>query len=57
MQFVEALVRFEAPSLGSGASFFTDANGREMLLRRRGYAPTWDLNVSGKGAGVRDGWI
>jgi hypothetical protein len=43
------VVRFEAKGLGSGRSFYTDANGREMVLRRRDYMPTWDLEVRVRG--------
>lgn len=33
-------------SVESGDGFLTDANGRDILSRRRNFRPTWDLNVT-----------
>ncbi len=35
----------------SGGRFYTDSNGRQTLLRRRDFRPTWTLNVSEPVAG------
>lgn len=35
----------------SGGRFYTDSNGRQTLLRRRNFRPTWTLNVSEPVAG------
>jgi hypothetical protein len=40
-------VRVGLPTISSGGVWYTDANGREMQLRRRDYRPTWDLKVQG----------
>ena len=38
----EVIIRFES-DLKSHGVFYTDSNGREILLRRRDYRPTWQL--------------
>jgi len=35
----------------SGGRFYTDSNGRQTLLRRRDFRPTWTLDVSEPVAG------
>lgn len=32
-------------NLNSSGEFYTDANGREMLKRKRNYRPTWNLEL------------
>ncbi|KAF8787519.1 Lysosomal alpha-mannosidase like protein [Argiope bruennichi] len=41
----EIITRFDT-DLKSEGIFFTDSNGREILLRKRNYRPTWKLNVT-----------
>lgn len=41
----EVVLRYTT-GLDSGNEWFTDANGREMIRRRRNYRPSWDLNVT-----------
>ncbi|KAG8181687.1 hypothetical protein JTE90_014820 [Oedothorax gibbosus] len=41
----EIITRFDT-NLKSVSSFFTDSNGREILLRKRNYRPTWNLTVT-----------
>lgn len=35
----------------SAGRFYTDSNGRQTLVRKRDFRPTWDLNVSEPVAG------
>lgn len=44
---LDVVVRATAPQISSGAAFWTDANGREMVLRRRDYRPGWSFEVRG----------
>lgn len=37
--------------IASGGRFYTDSNGRQTLLRRRDFRPTWTLDVSEPVAG------
>uniref|UniRef100_A0A8C4Q1D9 Alpha-mannosidase n=2 Tax=Eptatretus burgeri TaxID=7764 RepID=A0A8C4Q1D9_EPTBU len=46
----EIITRFDTPLRTKGL-FLTDANGREMLTRRRNFRPTWKLNNSEPVAG------
>ena len=46
----EIISRFESP-LQSKSQFFTDTNGREMLLRTRDARPTWTVNLQEKISG------
>jgi len=46
----EVVIKF-ITGLDSQATFYTDANGREMLKRVRDYRPTWKLNQTEKTAG------
>ncbi|XP_053907882.1 lysosomal alpha-mannosidase [Cuculus canorus] len=46
----EIISRFETP-LRTGALFYTDSNGRQILERRRNYRPTWNLNQTEPVAG------
>lgn len=46
----EVVVRY-ATDLNSIETFYTDANGRAMVPRRRNYRPSWDLNVTEDVAG------
>ncbi|XP_067829073.1 lysosomal alpha-mannosidase [Heptranchias perlo] len=39
----EVISRFDTP-LKTERIFYTDSNGREILLRKRDYRPTWPLN-------------
>ena len=39
----EVVTKFES-DLESSSLFYTDANGREILQRKRDFRPTWDLN-------------
>ncbi|KAA6428404.1 MAG: Lysosomal alpha-mannosidase [Trebouxia sp. A1-2] len=41
----EVVLRY-ASSLHSGATFYTDSNGREYLKRVRDFRPTWNLSVT-----------
>lgn len=41
----EVVLRVGADRIASGGVWWTDANGREMVLRRRNWRPTWDLQV------------
>ncbi|GBN36329.1 Lysosomal alpha-mannosidase [Araneus ventricosus] len=41
----EIITRFDT-DLKSDGLFYTDSNGREILLRKRDYRPTWKLNVT-----------
>lgn len=41
----EVINRFSS-GLNSGDTFYTDANGREMLERRVNFRPSWDLVVT-----------
>jgi lysosomal alpha-mannosidase len=46
----EVVVKFMT-DLKSQSTFYTDANGREMLKRVRDYRPTWKLNQTEKTSG------
>lgn len=46
----EIISRFST-NLNSGKDFYTDANGREMILRTKNFRPTWDLELSEPVAG------
>nr|CAB3263606.1 lysosomal alpha-mannosidase-like [Phallusia mammillata] len=46
----EVISRFETP-LATAGYFYTDANGREVLERKRDYRPTWTLNQTEPVAG------
>ncbi len=46
----EVIVKF-ITDLESQSTFYTDANGREMLKRVRDYRPTWKLNQTEKTSG------
>ncbi|KFO79729.1 Lysosomal alpha-mannosidase, partial [Cuculus canorus] len=46
----EIISRFKTP-LRTGALFYTDSNGRQILERRRNYRPTWNLNQTEPVAG------
>jgi len=39
----EVVIRFNS-DLKSNSIFYTDANGREILTRKRDFRPTWNLN-------------
>ncbi|XP_035227790.1 lysosomal alpha-mannosidase-like isoform X2 [Stegodyphus dumicola] len=41
----EIITRFDT-DLKTGDLFYTDSNGREMVLRKRNYRPTWTLNLT-----------
>ncbi|DBB01101.1 hypothetical protein WJX77_006941 [Trebouxia sp. C0004] len=41
----EVVLRY-ASSLRSGATFYTDSNGREYLKRVRDFRPTWNLTIT-----------
>lgn len=41
----EIIVRYDT-DIQSQAQFYTDANGREVLTRRRDYRPTWNYTVT-----------
>ena len=41
----EIINRVETP-LATGGQFYTDANGRQTLKRRRDHRDTWTLNVT-----------
>ena len=47
------MCRYGGPDIKvkSDATFYTDANGREMLRRVRDERPTWNLNVTQPVAG------
>lgn len=38
----DVVMRFDS-DLKSKEKFYTDSNGREILVRRRDFRPTWDL--------------
>ncbi|KAL3162416.1 hypothetical protein ABBQ32_010087 [Trebouxia sp. C0010 RCD-2024] len=46
----EVVLRYSS-SLDSGATFYTDANGREYLKRVRNFRPAWNLTVTEPEAG------
>ncbi|CAL1274579.1 unnamed protein product [Larinioides sclopetarius] len=46
----EIITRFDT-DLKSDGLFYTDSNGREILLRKRDYRPTWKLSVAEPVAG------
>ena len=46
----EVVTRFNT-DLSTKATFYTDANGREILKRVRDYRPTWDLKITEPVAG------
>ncbi|KAL4240457.1 mannose metabolic process [Mactra antiquata] len=46
----EVVARFNT-TLASNKIFYTDANGREVLMRERNYRPTWKLNQTEPVAG------
>jgi hypothetical protein len=46
----EVIVRYNT-DVASGATFYTDSNGREMQQRVLNYRPTWTLNVTQPVAG------
>lgn len=46
----EIVIKF-ITDLKSNSTFYTDANGREMLKRVRDYRPTWNLNQTERTAG------
>ncbi|XP_055975225.1 lysosomal alpha-mannosidase [Sorex fumeus] len=46
----EVISRFDTP-LKTGGKFYTDSNGREILLRRRDHRDTWTLNQTEPVAG------
>lgn len=39
----DVVMRFQS-DLDSADIFYTDSNGREIMMRRRNFRPTWDLN-------------
>lgn len=41
----EIIVRYDT-DIQSEAKFYTDANGREVLERKRDYRPTWNYTVA-----------
>jgi lysosomal alpha-mannosidase len=41
----EIILRYDT-NIASQATFFTDANGREVLQRVRDYRPTWNYTVN-----------
>ncbi len=41
----EIIIRYDT-DIGSAATFYTDANGREVLQRTRDYRPTWNYTVT-----------
>lgn len=46
----EIITRFDT-NIQSNDIFYTDANGREMLKRKRNHRDTWELNLLEKVAG------
>ena len=46
----EVIMRF-ASDLNSAGIFYTDSNGREIMMRRRDFRPTWPLNQTEPAAG------
>ena len=40
----EVIIRYDT-DIDSKATFYTDANGREVLERKRDYRPTWNYTV------------
>ncbi len=46
----EVIVKYTSEQQSQGA-FYTDANGRQMLMRMRDHRPTWSLNVTEPVAG------
>jgi len=41
----EIILRYDT-DIQSQAKFYTDANGREILERRKDYRPTWNYNMT-----------
>ncbi|XP_034939557.1 lysosomal alpha-mannosidase isoform X1 [Chelonus insularis] len=46
----EVIIKYES-NLKSKNTFYTDSNGREMLMRVRNYRPTWNLSLEEPVAG------
>uniref|UniRef100_A0A914Z8Z9 Alpha-mannosidase n=1 Tax=Panagrolaimus superbus TaxID=310955 RepID=A0A914Z8Z9_9BILA len=44
----EVIARYEAPTIQSGKQFYTDSNGRQMILRIRDYNADFQVDNSGE---------
>ena len=42
----EVITAYTCPGLDSKNTFYTDANGRQMMKRVKDYRPTWSLNTT-----------